>query len=64
MEWKDRIIDKADEKIKTLSNKTSSKFRKSVLHQSKSLNTLNNIQNQFIVNAICKANRNFIFLCH
>ena len=64
MEWKDRVIDKADEKNKNFVQQNIFKFRKSVLHQSKSLNTLNNIQNQFIVNAICKANRNFIFLCH
>ena len=36
MEWKDRVIGNADEKIKTLSNKTSSKFHKSVLQQNNS----------------------------
>ena len=32
MEWKGKVIDKVDEKIKILSNKTSSKFHESVLH--------------------------------
>ena len=33
MEWKGKVIDKVDEKIKTLPRKASSKFHKSVLQQ-------------------------------
>ena len=53
MEWKDRVIDSVDEKIKS----------KSVLPQNNSLNTLSDIQNQFVVNPIYKGNGNVIFLC-
>ena len=35
LEWKYKVIDKADENIKTLYNKTSSIFHKSVLQQNK-----------------------------
>ena len=35
LEWKCKVIDKADENIKTLCNKTSSRFYKSILQQSK-----------------------------
>ena len=35
LEWKCKVIDKADENIKTLYNKTSSIFHKSVLQQNK-----------------------------
>ena len=55
MEWKGKVINKVDKKIKTLSNKTSSKFHKGVLQQNSPLNTLNDIHHQFVVTALDKA---------
>ena len=66
MERKGKIINKVDEKIKPLSNKTSSKFYKSFLQQNNTLNTLNDIHNQFGVSQIDpigKANGNVAFIC-
>ena len=45
MERKGKIINKVDEKIKPLPNKTSSKFYKSLLQQNNTLYTLNDIHN-------------------
>ena len=58
MEWKDKVIDKLDVKIKILSNKTSSKFHKSVLPQKNLLSTLNDIRNKFAVTPVDKDNEN------
>ena len=55
MEWKGKVINKFDEKTKTLSNKTSSKFYKSGLQQNNPVNTLNNNYNQFLVTPINNA---------
>ena len=63
MEWKGKVINKIAEKIKHFSSKASSKFFKSLLQQSNSLNTLNDIQNQFVVTPTDKANRNVAFIC-
>ena len=52
MEWKGKIINNIDEKIKSLSSKTSLKFCKSILQQNNPLKTLNNIHNQFVVASI------------
>ena len=63
MEWERKVIDKVDKKIQILSNKISSKFRKSLLLQKNLLNTLNDIHNQFVVITIDKANENVAFIC-
>ena len=72
MEWKGKVIDTVDEKIRTLSNKTSSKFYKSALQQNNQsntlndihnpLNTLNGIHNQFVSIPTEKANGNFALI--
>ena len=62
MEWKGKVIDRIDENIKTLSKKTSPKFHKSVLLQSKPFYSLNFIQNQFVVNPKDKANVDIAFI--
>ena len=49
--------------MKTLFKKTSSKFHKSVLHQNRPSNILNNIYNQFVVTLIDKAIGNVEFIC-
>ena len=49
--------------LKTLFNKTSSKFHTSVLHQNNPLNTLNDIYNQFAVTLIDKAIGKVAFIC-
>ena len=48
-EQKGEVIDKVNEKIKALSNKTSSRFNKSVFQKKNPLNTSNDINNQFVV---------------
>ena len=62
MEWKGKVINKVDEKIKAFSNKASSKMHKSV-QQNKTLNTFNDIHKQFVVIPINKANGNVAFIC-
>ena len=57
-EGQSHVIDKVDEKMKTLYNETSTKFYQIVLQQNSSLNTLNEINNQFAVTRIDKANGN------
>ena len=63
MEWKRKAIDKVDKKIKTLSNKISSKFHRSLLLHKNLLNTLNDIYNQFVVTTIDKDTENVVFIC-
>ena len=48
--------------MKTLSNKASSKFHKSVLQQNNPLNTLNDY-NPFVVNPVDEANGGVAFIC-
>ena len=63
-EWKYKVISKADEKIKILSNNTSGKdVYEYVLQQKEPLNTLINIHNEFVVTPIDKANGNVAFTC-
>ena len=45
MERKSKVTDKVDEKIKTVTSKSSSKFRKSVFQQGNPLNSLTDIHN-------------------
>ena len=59
MEWKGKVFDKADEKIKT-----ASKIDKSLLQQNNPLNTLNDINNQIVLTLIYKANGYVSFICH
>ena len=63
MEWKVKVIDKFDEKLKTLSYKTFLKFHKSVFQQNNPLYSLNGIQDQFVVTTVDKANGNVAFIC-
>ena len=56
IDWKGKAINNIDEKMKTFSNKTSSKFHKNVILQNKPLNILNEIPNQFDVTPIDKVN--------
>ena len=63
LQWKVNVIYKVGEKMKMLSNKTSSKFHKSVLEQNNPLNILNDIHNQFVVTPIDKVNGNVAFIC-
>ena len=49
MGWKEKVINRIDESIKTLSDKTSSKPHKGVVQQGNPINNLNGIQNQFVV---------------
>lgn len=63
MEWKRKVLDKVDGKIKTLSNKKSSKFHKSIHQENNPLNILNNIHSQFFVTSVDKANGNVAFIC-
>ena len=64
MDWKGKIkVDKVDEKMKILCNKTSLKFHKSLNQQNSSLNILNDIQNQFVATPIDKANENVSLIC-
>ena len=58
MEWKGKVFDKADEKIKT-----ASKIDKSLLQQNNPLNTLNDINNQIVLTLIYKANGYVSFIC-
>ena len=63
MEWKGKVINKVDEKVKTLSIEISSKLYKSVLQQNMSLNTLNDVHNHFVVTQVDEANGNVVFIC-
>ena len=45
MERKSKVTDKVDEKIKTVNNKSSSKFHKSAFQRGNPLNSLTNIHN-------------------
>ena len=63
MESKSKVVDKVDAKVKTLSNKTSSKFHKTVLQQNNPLYILNDIRNQFLATTLDKANGNVAFIC-
>ena len=62
IEWKSKVIDKVDQKIKTLSIKTFSKFHMRVLKQNNPLKTLNNFHNQFVVMPNDKASENMAFI--
>ena len=57
IEWKSKVIDKVDQKIRTLSIKTFSKFHMRVLKQNNPLKTLNNFHNQFVVIQMIKVVR-------
>ena len=63
MEWKGKVINKVDEKVKTLSIEISSKLYKSVLQQNMSLNTLNDVHNHFVVTQVDETNGNVVFIC-
>ena len=63
MVWKGNVIDKVDEKIKTLPKKTFLKFQESVLQQRNPLNTLNDIHNQFDVTPVDGVNESFALIC-
>ena len=63
MESKSKVVDKVDAKVKTLSNKTSSKFHMTVLQQNNPLYILNDIRNQFLATTLDKANENVAFIC-
>ena len=63
MESKSKVVDKVDAKVKTLSNKTSSKFHMTVLQQNNPLYILNDIRNQFLATTLDKANGNVEFIC-
>ena len=57
-----QVIDKVDERIKTFSNKTSSKFDKSEVQQNNPVNTLNDIHSQIVPTPIDKVNGYVAFL--
>ena len=63
MEWKGKVINKVDEKVKTLSIEISSKLHKSVLQQNMSLNALNDVHNHFVVTQVDEANESVVFIC-
>ena len=56
-------VNKVDEKLKTLSNKTFSKFRKSLLQQNNSLNTLDDTHNQLLPPQQINLIGNIGFIC-
>ena len=61
MERKSKVTDKVDGKIKTVTNKSTSKFRKSAFQQGNPLDSLTDIHNQFVVTPIDKDNGNVGF---
>ena len=63
MECKRKVNDNVNEKVKALSNETSSKFHKSILQQNNPLNTLNDIHNQFVFTQKDKGYKNFALTC-
>ena len=63
MEWNGKVINKVDEKVKTLSIEISSKLHKSVLQQNMSLNALNDVHNHFVVTQVDEANESVVFIC-